>query len=106
VRLLVDRENVLAVRSVLLGEAERLLELIRVPGSRADWVGRCAGDPVSGEAADAFNARISRVLEQCRRYAVALRAAGMSLDEVARRYGYTDAQIAASFRVSNAELAG
>jgi hypothetical protein len=97
VRMQVDRENVLTVRSVLLGEAERLAELARRAGARTDWVGRCGGDPVSVEVAEAFNARIGQVVEQCRRYAAQLREAGTSLDDIARRYGYTDAQIAASF---------
>ncbi|HEX4357481.1 MAG TPA: hypothetical protein VH141_08175 [Pseudonocardia sp.] len=94
--LQVSRENVLEVRSVLLGEAERLLDSIRSANSRRGWVGPCGGDPVSAEASAAFDARIRIVLQRCQRYALQLREAGTALEEIARDYGYTDAQLAAS----------
>ena len=94
--LQVSRENVLEVRSVLLGEAERLLDSIRSATFRRDWVGPCGDDPVSAEASAAFDARIRVVVQRCQRYALQLKEAGTALEEIARDYGYTDAQLAAS----------
>ncbi|HEX4249367.1 MAG TPA: PE domain-containing protein [Pseudonocardia sp.] len=104
--LQVSRENVLEVRSVLLGEADRLLDSIRSASSRRGWVGPCGGDPVSAEASAAFDARIRLVLEQCQRYALELKRAGDALDQVARGYGYTDAQLAASLTSRDPGSAG
>jgi hypothetical protein len=104
--LRVSRENVLEVRSVLLREAERLLDSIRSANLRHGWVGPCGGDPVSVEASAAFDARIRVVVERCQRYALQLEQAGNALDEVARGYGYTDAQLAASLTSRDPGAAG
>ena len=104
--LRVSRENVLEVRSVLLGEAERLLHSVRVSSFRLGWVGPCGGDPVSAEASAAFDARIRIVVERCQRYALQLKQAGNALDQIARSYGYTDAQLAASLTSRDPGVAG
>jgi hypothetical protein len=82
---------------VLLAEAERLdLEIRR---AHATWsgLGTCGADPVSPEAAAAFNERIEALLGICSTYNAHLRDAAGGLDATARRYGYTDEEIVASF---------
>lgn len=95
--LQVSRETVLAARAALLAEAERLDREL-VERHRGHDVGRCGDDPVSPEAAIAFNERINALAENCFAYNRDLRAAAGALDGVARTYGFTDEQIAASFR--------
>ena len=96
--LQVDRHTVLAARAALLAEADRLDTALRDKHSDLTGVGLCGGDPVSPEAALAFNERINALLENCFAYNRDLRAAAGALDATARMYGYTDEQIAASFR--------
>ncbi|WP_300017082.1 hypothetical protein [Pseudonocardia sp.] len=95
--LRVDRDNVLQLRAGILAEADRLAEDLRV-AQRECRVGLCGGDPVSPEAAAAFNSRIDGWLQHCARYIEALRASARTLDDSARRYGYTETEIADSFR--------
>jgi hypothetical protein len=96
--LQVNRETVLKARAALLAEADRLdIEL----GKRAhayDGVGLCGGDPVSPEAAGAFNEKINALIVGCLAYNRDLLAAAAALDATARAYGYTDDEIAASYR--------
>ena len=61
-------------------------------------VGVCGGDPVSPEAAGAFNERINALVMDCRSYNRELRAAANALDATAKSYGYTEDEIAASYR--------
>jgi hypothetical protein len=100
VGLQVDRDNVLRVRSVLLTEAEKLLDAVTRPMSERRWVDLCGADPVSGEASSAFNARIQILVDHCRQYALQLEQAANSLDRIARNYGYTEAEIEASLKGS------
>jgi hypothetical protein len=95
--LQVNRETVLKARAALLAEAERLDHLL-VERHRGHGVGLCGGDPVSPEAAQAFNELIEGLVDNCFAYNRDLRAAASALDATARAYGYTDEQIAASFR--------
>ena len=60
-------------------------------------VGICGGDPVSPEAASAFNERINGLVMSCVAYNRDLQAAAAALDDTARAYGYTDDEIAASY---------
>jgi len=106
VSMQVSRANVLKVRAVLLGEAERLLGSVRSAKFRQGWIGQCGGDPVSIEAAAAFDARIRLVVDQCQRYALELKRAGTALDRIARDYGYTEAQISESFSSASPGAAG
>jgi len=94
--LQVNRDTVLKARAALLAEARRLdLELDqRKLGSE---VGLCGSDPVSPEAAVAFNERIDALVMSCRAYNGHLRMAATALDATARAYGYTDDEIAASY---------
>lgn len=95
--LRVDRDNVLQLRAGILAEADRLdrdLALAR----RDCQVGLCGGDPVSPEAAVAFNSRIDSWLDHCAQYIKALRESANTLDDSARRYGYTESEIVDSFR--------
>lgn len=94
--LQVDRGTVLQARAVLLGEAQRLRDAIRLHGTGAT-VGRCGGDPVSADAAAAFTERIAKLLQVCDEYVHGLERAGGELGRVARDYGYTEDEIAASF---------
>lgn len=98
-RMQVDRDTVLQTRAALLGEAERLRLAIQRHGSYAH-VGLCGGDPVSKDASAAFNERIGALIDRCWRYTVDLESAADTLSDIARRYGYTEDQIAASFRPS------
>jgi hypothetical protein len=100
VGLQVDRDNVLRVRSVLLTEAEKLLDAVTRSTSEQPWVDLCGADPVSGEASSAFNARIQILVDHCRQYALQLEQAANSLDRIARNYGYTEAEIQASLKGS------
>jgi len=95
--LQVNRDTVLKARAALLAEADRLdVELgKRQLGSE---VGLCGADPVSPEAAGAFNERINALVRSCVAYNGQLRAAASALDATARFYGYTDDEIAASYR--------
>ena len=95
--LQVNRETVLAARAALLAEADRLDTELGLGFGTVREVGLCGRDPVSPEAASAFNERIAALLEHCRAYNQDLRAAASALDATARAYGYTDDQIAASF---------
>jgi hypothetical protein len=95
--LQVNRETVLRARAALLAEADRLeLELNR--RKLDSQVGLCGGDPVSPEAANAFNERIDALVANCRSYNRDLQTAARTLDATARAYGFTDDEIAASYR--------
>ncbi|MFB9743913.1 hypothetical protein ACFFOU_22605 [Pseudonocardia sulfidoxydans] len=94
----INRENVLKVGAVLLAEADRLDAVIGdVVGVKA---GRCGGDPVSGDAAEAFTERAHLLIEVYRGYVSDLRRHAASLKESARGYGYADEEIRAVFEVS------
>ncbi len=97
VSLQVNRDNVLQARKAVLDEAQRLQDLL-ITHQRDVWVDLCGGDPVSADAAEAFNERIHQLVDHCWRYAMELKAAGDALGETARAYGFTDEQIAASYR--------
>jgi hypothetical protein len=96
--LQVNRETVLQARATLLAEADRLdIEL----GKRAHayaGVGLCGADPVSPEAASAFNERINALVAGCLAYSRDLHAAAAALDVTARTYGFTEEEIAESYR--------
>jgi len=96
--LQVDRHTVLAARAALLAEADRLDKNLQRSHRDFGGVGRCGGDPVSPEAASAFDERINALVTQCLAYNRDLRASASALDATARAYGYTDDEIAASFR--------
>jgi hypothetical protein len=95
-RLQVHPGNVLRVRAALLAESDRLHAVLAA--GPPDPVGACGGDPLSADARTAFNGRVRDVVAACRSYADELGAAGRSLELVARDYGFTDAQIADSYR--------
>jgi hypothetical protein len=95
--LQVNPDNVLKVRAALLAESDRLNSALQ-HGDYGDWVGLCAGDPLSADARAAFNDRIDEVVAYCRRYADSVRASGDSLEQIAKEYGHTDDEIAASYR--------
>lgn len=97
-RLQVDPDNVMAVMRVLVTESDRLLDTVRRARLRGPWVGQCGSDPVSRDAASAFNQRIDQLVEQCRRYAEELGEAGHSLAGIAKDYGHTEAEIQAVLR--------
>ncbi len=95
--LQVNRETVLKARAALLAEADRLDAQLRDKHSDLSRVGLCGADPVSPEAARAFNERIDALVKSCFDYNQDLRMSAARLDATARAYGYTDDQISASF---------
>lgn len=109
----VDRDTVLRARAVLMREADELEDAMRtatryppsrpLPGRQGEpghgvWVGRCSEDPISGPAQISFNHKISAMLEPCWQYIADLRTGGDQLGEAAKQYGYTEAEVADSFR--------
>ena len=94
--LQVDRDTVLQARAALLGEAQRLKDEI---GFRTVdmQVGECGRDPVSSDAAPAFNERIAVLIQNCQQYTEDLEAAAGSLSNIARQYGFTESEISQSF---------
>lgn len=96
--LRVNRETVLQARAALLAEAERLDKDLQRSHREYAGVGLCGGDPVSPEAAHAFNERIDTLIDSCFAYNRDLRASATALEATARAYGYTDDEIAASFQ--------
>ena len=98
--LQVTRETVLQARAALLAEADRLDKNLQRTHRDFGSVGRCGGDPVSPEAAAAFDERINALVEQCFTYNRDLRSSAYALDATARSYGYTDDEIDASFQPS------
>jgi hypothetical protein len=101
VHVQVTPENVLEVRKALLSEAEKFLTLGFESSMITKYVSLCGGDPISEQASDAFGARINALVEHCREYGTRLRDAGNSLEGIARGYGYTESQIASSFRTAD-----
>jgi hypothetical protein len=96
--LQVNRETVLAARAALLAEADRLDAQLRDRRYEYGGVGLCGHDPVSPEAAQAFNQRINALVQSCFQYNRDLRTSAAALDATARSYGYSDDEIARSFR--------
>jgi hypothetical protein len=99
--LRVNRDTVLQARAALLAEAERLDRGLVEHRRTFAGVGLCGRDPVSPEASAAFNERIDTLIQSCLSYNHELRASAAALDATARDYGYTDDEIAASFRPSS-----
>lgn len=97
VRMQVTPENILKVRALFLTEAERVTDVIRGL-TLGRGVESCGGDPLSPEAAKAFNRRIAHELEQARLYGLRLQQAGEELGRIARKYGHSDAEIERSFK--------
>jgi hypothetical protein len=97
----VNPDNVLDVRKALLTEAEDLGSFLRLnqPGMR---VGDCGSDPVSPKASQIFNEKINIHLKEVNDYVNQLFAAGQQLAQVARNYGHTEGEIAASFKSAEA----
>ena len=96
--LQVNRHTVLQARAALLAEADRLDSELRDKHNDLAKVGVCGGDPVSPEAAHAFNERIDALVNSCLDYNRDLRSSAVALEATARAYGYTDDEIWASFR--------
>jgi hypothetical protein len=99
--LQVNRDTVLQARAALLAEANRLDDELHRRRNDFAGVGLCGGDPVSPEAATAFNERIEGLVTSCRAYNSDLRVSASALDATARAYGYTDDEIAASFQTGS-----
>ena len=94
--LQVDRDTVLQARNALLSEVERLRKSLIINGhGRINEL--CGGDPISPYAKDAFNDRIDALMEGAHIYVDELALAVRALEDAARRYGYTEDQIAGSF---------
>ena len=94
----VNRDNVLRARGILLAEADRLDREMVLLRQRNTYITNCGNDPVSINATPAFNQRIEALMVHCLQYNRDLRDAAYALDATARSYGWTDEDIAASFR--------
>lgn len=109
----VDRDTVLRARAVLMQEADDLEREMRkatefphswpLPGRQGEpgrgvWIGRPADDPISGPAQISFNRKIDAMLQPCWQYIADLRTGGAQLGEAAKQYGYTETEVAESFR--------
>jgi hypothetical protein len=99
--LRVNRETVLEARAALLAEADRLDKNLQRSHREYAGVGLCGRDPVSPEAATAFNERIEALIGHCFAYNRDLRTSAEALSATARAYGYTDDEIAASFQLDS-----
>lgn len=97
----VTRENVLQARTAVMNEGYDLQYTVQQQRSGLT-VGRCGGDPVSGDAAREFTNRFQAIANRMDEYAQNLIHAGKALAETARQYGYTEEEIAASFRPPDA----
>ncbi|MBB6377984.1 hypothetical protein BKA01_005244 [Pseudonocardia eucalypti] len=101
VRMQVTPENILKVRAIFLQESERVLRILeglRRVGVVGGGVGLCGDDPLSPQAAEAFNRRIGHELDQAGLYGKRLREVGEELGRMASSYGFTEADIRASFK--------
>lgn len=86
-------ENLLATHSILRRQADDMEDALR----SAQWsveVGRCGGDPISTDAADAFNAKIRTVLDLHWAHQQEVAEAATLLHQTALDYGHTDDDIA------------
>ncbi|GAY11085.1 PE domain-containing protein [Pseudonocardia sp. N23] len=90
----INRDNVLQVRAVIIGEVKRLQETLR--WSRLLKADRCGGDPVSADAAAAFTERAQALIDYFFLYVDDLQRIADSLKDSATAYGFTDLQIADS----------
>lgn len=96
----VSRDDVLAKRNALLAEAEDFQQFLeRIQDSLR--MKRCGDDPVSHDVARAVTYRTiesdDSYFNICAAWVANLHQAADALAETARRYGYTDEEIAASF---------
>lgn len=95
-RLQVNPGNILQVRNAIYREAMWLrAEFVRV--GFQNRVSELGQDPVSKVAAEAFNARIQSLSDQCQEFLRTHEEVVDGLDRTARSYGYTDSQISESF---------
>jgi uncharacterized protein YukE len=94
--LAVTPDNVLQIRNTLKGESDLLGLQLRLHQPNL-VVGAPGRDPVSGEAAKAFNEKIKGLLDGCWAYVNVLADAAESLHQTALGYGNTEDQITASF---------
>lgn len=93
----VNRDNVLAVRSAIQQQAEDLQRCLQATMLDAR-VDPCGGDPISAEATPLFNTKIRQILKVHWNHLDELRSAVDRLGESARRYGFTEEQVAESFK--------
>ena len=91
----VTRENVLDAYRLFQGEADRLTTVLTKNAFKLR-IDRCGDDPVSQDAVDTFNPKLSKLRAQCTSYVQDLANAAEELKRTAVSYGYTDEQIAHS----------
>lgn len=92
----IDRKNVVQVGKILHAEADRLQDAI--DGYITARVGLCGGDPVSEEAAAAFNERATLLWKSFQLYVDDLRELARSVVAAASAYEIAEADIAGGFR--------
>jgi hypothetical protein len=92
----VTPQNVLQIRNIVLGAAQRLDDALYRLG-RNIRVGPPGGDPISQPAADELNRRSQALLAEYRVQINAYHNAGQYLGQIARDYGYTEQSITDSF---------
>lgn len=93
----VSPDNVLALYTVIMEEVRRLELSLMNFQMRHQAAPKLGGDPVSGPAADRFNAVTAQLLGSCRTSIKELRTVAEGLTAAARAYGQSEEQITASF---------
>ncbi|MBN9112711.1 MAG: hypothetical protein J0I34_28470 [Pseudonocardia sp.] len=91
----IDRDNVLAVTAVIATEADRLRQVLETYGGAR--MGKCGGDPVSGDAMLAFNLRADALVASLWNYVKDLEKLADSVADAARTYGIAESDVAAAF---------
>jgi uncharacterized protein YukE len=93
----VTPENVLAIRSQILSEAERLSLAIQNFQTNHPAMPVLGGDPVSHDAAQGFTETANELVQKCRAAADGYRHLGEQLAEAARAYQKSEDEIKNSF---------
>lgn len=97
----VTPENVLAVHAALRTQADELRQILR-DAQYSVQIGRCGGDPISADAATAFNAKLTDVLAVHWAHQREIDKAASALRQIARDYGHTDEAIAQAVTAQDA----
>jgi hypothetical protein len=93
----VNPDNVLQIRNIVLGAAQRLDDALYTQG-RNIHVGPPGGDPISRRAAEILSIKSRALIDELRSHVEAYRRAGENLGQIARNYGHTEQSINDSFK--------
>jgi hypothetical protein len=93
----VSPDNILGLYTVIMEEVRRLELSLMNFQMRHQAAPKLGGDPISGPAADGFNAVTAQLLGSCRTSIKERRMVADGLAGAAREYGKSEEQITASF---------